>query len=56
MPLPNDMSRLSLDDDGLTRGELVAAMAENPVLIERPVVFRANRAAVGRPPKTCSIF
>lgn len=42
---------LSLDDDGLTRDELVAAMAENPVLIERPVVFRGNRAAVGRPPE-----
>jgi len=43
---------LSLDDDGLSRAELVAAMIENPVVIERPVVFRGNRAVVGRPPES----
>ncbi|GGA15056.1 arsenate reductase [Amylibacter cionae] len=32
--------------------ELIAAMAENPILIERPVVFANNRAAIGRPPQT----
>jgi len=42
---------LSLDDGALTRAELVAAMVGNPVLIERPVVFRGKRAVVGRPPE-----
>jgi arsenate reductase len=42
---------LSLGDEGLTRPELVAAMVENPVLIERPIVFRDKRAALGRPPE-----
>ncbi|MCW2307093.1 arsenate reductase (glutaredoxin) [Rhodobium gokarnense] len=34
------------DDD-----KLVAAMAENPVLIERPVVLKGEKAALGRPPE-----
>nr|WP_325253894.1 arsenate reductase (glutaredoxin) [Amylibacter sp.] len=30
---------------------LVTAMAENPILIERPVVLTASKAAIGRPPE-----
>lgn len=30
---------------------LIAAMAENPILIERPVVFTGGKAALGRPPE-----
>jgi len=30
---------------------LLAAMAEEPKLIERPIVFRGNRAILGRPPE-----
>ena len=30
---------------------LIAAMAEHPKLIERPVVFAKGRAVIGRPPE-----
>ena len=42
---------LGLDDPELSPSALIAVMAENPVLIERPVVFVGKRAALGRPPE-----
>ena len=30
---------------------LLAAMAANPILIERPLAIRGERAAIGRPPE-----
>jgi arsenate reductase len=31
--------------------EVLRAMAENPILIERPIIVRGSRAVVGRPPE-----
>lgn len=42
---------LGLDDEALNDDRLVQAMAENPILIERPVVLFGQRAALGRPPE-----
>ncbi|MFW2388079.1 MAG: arsenate reductase (glutaredoxin) [Polyangiales bacterium] len=42
---------LSLADDSLSRAALIDAMIENPVLIERPLVFRGERVVIGRPPE-----
>ncbi|MDH3594007.1 MAG: arsenate reductase (glutaredoxin) [Rhodospirillales bacterium] len=42
---------LGLDDPALGRAALIAAMTENPILIERPIVLAGGKAALGRPPE-----
>ncbi|MBC6441515.1 MAG: arsenate reductase (glutaredoxin) [Rhodospirillales bacterium] len=41
---------LGLAEDGKSRDDLIAAMAANPILIERPIVTKGGKAALGRPP------
>lgn len=42
---------LDLDEESVGRDALIEAMAENPILIERPVVENAGKFALGRPPE-----
>lgn len=42
---------LNLDDETLSREDLIGVMAEHPSLIERPVVLTPHGAALGRPPE-----
>jgi arsenate reductase len=40
-----------LDDPNLSREQLIAAMVAHPKLIERPIVVKEGKAALGRPPE-----
>ena len=40
-----------LDNPKLTRAQLVEAMTEHPILLERPIVLANGKAAIGRPPE-----
>jgi arsenate reductase len=38
-------------DDARTRSEWLKVIAENPSLLERPIVVTGTRAVIGRPPE-----
>ena len=43
---------LGLGNENKTAEDLVNAMAQNPILIERPIVLSGEKAAIGRPPES----
>ncbi len=44
-------NQLHLANPELSRAELIQAMVNNPILIERPIVLANGKAALGRPPE-----
>ncbi len=44
-------TELGLNDKSLSNEEWIEVLAQNPRLIERPIVVSGNKAAIGRPIK-----
>lgn len=44
-------AELGLADPALSDAQLLQAMYEHPILIERPIVVANGKAAIGRPPE-----
>ena len=42
---------LKLSSPELTVNQLVGAIANNPILMERPIVINGNKATIGQPPE-----
>lgn len=43
--------QLALNNQQLTRAQLLKAIVANPILLERPVVCVGGKAVIGRPPE-----
>lgn len=39
-----------LDDESISDEQIIAAICENPALLQRPIVVKGNKAIIGRPP------
>ncbi|NHK28132.1 arsenate reductase (glutaredoxin) [Parvularcula flava] len=47
----NEKRYRELELDEVSSPALIKAMAENPILIERPVAIKCSKAVIGRPPE-----
>jgi len=48
--------QLGLDRSDATDSEIYAAIAEHPILLQRPIIVRDGRAVIGRPPENVAVL
>ena len=46
-----EYKQLNLADNQLSEAQLIAAIAEHPKLMERPILVAGDKAIIGRPPE-----
>ncbi|WP_434580135.1 arsenate reductase (glutaredoxin) [Pseudomonas sp. Z5-35] len=47
----DEYKTLNLAAQGLSQAQLIAAIADHPKLMERPILEAGDKAAIGRPPE-----
>ena len=46
-----EAAEAGIDPARLSEEQLIAAMVNHPIIVERPIVVSGNKAALGRPPE-----